>query len=403
VSGSCSCVDWSGGGDPATANDTCTFITHWDSPGVKTVTATPDCGDSKQKQVTVVASGSLVLKDVHTGNSEVDESNDDPQPEETVYAGTDTDGKGDVEFWIVDPDIGESYSWEITPGGGDGTLSGTTEEDYKGEDNDLEAGKEYTITVTHGGDPDYIREIEFVIPKVEITDDAGEPITGTQTVSVGEEISLDTAIEPAGLTGSDWQWTVPGERVKDYGTTDRPEGNGRTRAQVTKLDEDDLDSSAVAFYWVDGEDGREVSVTCTVEGITCEDSVEFNVKRPSASVQEIDDGEVDVTGSKLHYGTEGAPGFEWTMIAYGNGFAGDIKFTQVMNADVQRTATDDTTESCKVPAWWLDLADPYKGKQKSLTAIGSEVLAMYDWPYIPLPTDYKKMNNKFMKFKETVA
>lgn len=55
VTGSCSCVDWSGGGDPATASDTCTFTTHWDSPGTKTVTATPDCGDgAKQKQVTIV-------------------------------------------------------------------------------------------------------------------------------------------------------------------------------------------------------------------------------------------------------------------------------------------------------------------------------------------------------------
>ena len=53
VSGSCSCVDWSGGGDPCTASDTCTFTTHWDSPGTKTVTATPDCGSSKQKQVTI--------------------------------------------------------------------------------------------------------------------------------------------------------------------------------------------------------------------------------------------------------------------------------------------------------------------------------------------------------------
>ncbi|MFQ6035173.1 MAG: PKD domain-containing protein [Sedimentisphaerales bacterium] len=62
VTGSCSCVDWSGGGDPATASDTCTFITHWDSPGTKTVTATPDCGSSKSKNVNIFADPIAVLE-----------------------------------------------------------------------------------------------------------------------------------------------------------------------------------------------------------------------------------------------------------------------------------------------------------------------------------------------------
>jgi len=54
VTGSCSCVNWSGGGDPTTAEGTCSFTTHWDSPGTKTVTAVPKCGNSKSKQVNVV-------------------------------------------------------------------------------------------------------------------------------------------------------------------------------------------------------------------------------------------------------------------------------------------------------------------------------------------------------------
>jgi len=55
VMGNCSCVDWSGGGDPESQDGGCTFITQWDTPDTYTVTATPDCGDSeKDKQVTVV-------------------------------------------------------------------------------------------------------------------------------------------------------------------------------------------------------------------------------------------------------------------------------------------------------------------------------------------------------------
>ncbi len=53
----CSCVNWSGGGDPATQEGGCTFTTHWDTPGTKTVTASNSndgCSSSKQKQVTIV-------------------------------------------------------------------------------------------------------------------------------------------------------------------------------------------------------------------------------------------------------------------------------------------------------------------------------------------------------------
>ena len=55
VTGSCSCVDWSGGGTPDSNEGMCSFTTHWSTAGEKTVTATPECGDSKQKDVTVVS------------------------------------------------------------------------------------------------------------------------------------------------------------------------------------------------------------------------------------------------------------------------------------------------------------------------------------------------------------
>jgi len=53
--GKCSCVNWSGGGNPSSQEGGCTFTTSWDSTGIKTVTASIDgCSSSKQKQVTVV-------------------------------------------------------------------------------------------------------------------------------------------------------------------------------------------------------------------------------------------------------------------------------------------------------------------------------------------------------------
>jgi len=54
VTGSCLCVDWSGGGTPDSNEGMCSFTTHWGSPGTKTVTATPQCAGEKDREVTVV-------------------------------------------------------------------------------------------------------------------------------------------------------------------------------------------------------------------------------------------------------------------------------------------------------------------------------------------------------------
>jgi len=352
-------------------------------------------------KINVVLSGSLVLEDEHTGNSEVDQANGGPAPPDTLYAGTaDDDGEGDVKFWLVDPTSGVDFDWEITPGEGlEGDLLSTDDPPYEDTCHDLEAGKEYTLTVTTASDTSYERKIEFVIPKVEITDEDDDVITTTEDVSVGSKMHLKTKIEPSGLTADDYKWTVPEKLVEGYDKTDL--GNGRSKAEVDEMEKEDFENSTITFYWVDGADGRDVSVSCTIEGVPCTDTVQFNVKRPTTSNSDIiSDGDIEVTGLKLHYGSLTIPGFGWDIIVHGVGFPGEIKFTQVMAADVQRTKIDNSTESWKVPEWWLDVADPYAGKQESLTpGFGSQVLSMVDAPAIPLPADYKKMDNKFEKFK----
>jgi hypothetical protein len=57
TNGGCNCINWSGGGTPATGGGSCTFTTHWDTTGTKTVSAsiTADgCNSSQTKQVTIV-------------------------------------------------------------------------------------------------------------------------------------------------------------------------------------------------------------------------------------------------------------------------------------------------------------------------------------------------------------
>ena len=55
----CDHVVWSApGGDPASQEGGCLFDTHWDTPGIKTVTATTSC-DSGSKQVAIIKVGSI--------------------------------------------------------------------------------------------------------------------------------------------------------------------------------------------------------------------------------------------------------------------------------------------------------------------------------------------------------
>jgi hypothetical protein len=51
----CDCVEWSGGGTPASQDGGCTFITYWGTGGQKTVTASikGDCTSSKDKGVVI--------------------------------------------------------------------------------------------------------------------------------------------------------------------------------------------------------------------------------------------------------------------------------------------------------------------------------------------------------------
>ena len=59
VTGSCSCVEWSGGGEPSSASG-CTLTTVWDTAGLKTVTASTACGDSEEAAVKIVEVESLL-------------------------------------------------------------------------------------------------------------------------------------------------------------------------------------------------------------------------------------------------------------------------------------------------------------------------------------------------------
>jgi len=118
-------------------------------------------------KVTVVPSETLVLRDKATKRSVADEANDGPPPPGTLYVDVAADDKGDVEFWILDPEVGETYNWEIQTEVASGSLTGTSEDDYKAEYHNLDPG-DYTLRLTKEGDSAFERKIKFIVYSIGI-------------------------------------------------------------------------------------------------------------------------------------------------------------------------------------------------------------------------------------------
>jgi hypothetical protein len=78
---------------------------------------------------------------------------------------------------------------------------------------DMSKAGTYKVKATCGSvDPG--DTITVAVIDVQITDGSDNPITTTQTVCVGEKITVKAKIEPTGLSGP-WQWTIPGTMLRE--------------------------------------------------------------------------------------------------------------------------------------------------------------------------------------------
>jgi hypothetical protein len=109
----------------------------------------------------------------------------------------------------------------------------------------------------------------------------------TQSTIVGRRIPLTG--EVIGGTPTTKSWSIPGNPIKGYAASS-------VSAKVTNLSSSDLQQSSVAFYWVDGGSGREVTYTVTVNGQIYSGKTTFNVKRPTATLTTTT-GSVTISGA----------------------------------------------------------------------------------------------------------
>lgn len=175
-------------------------------------------------------------------------------------------------------------------------------------------------------------------PVLEIVDTkTGTVVSGTtQTRIVGQKIQLQVRVKSGGGL-SNIQWTIPGQRIKNYTQS----ASAGTR---TNLSAADLQSANINFYWIAGGN-QLIQVSATVKGVRVSASVRYNVLAPSGLSMTSTTGTVAVSnpgfpraGLEIHFGSTTVPGITWTFTATAPaGGGGQIAGTQLIN--VLRTQT----------------------------------------------------------------
>lgn len=218
-------------------------------------------------------------------------------------------------------------------------------------------GQDYCEDI--GGDQTASGPIE-VAPKIEILRN-GQVINTTtaQNVIVGEQINLSATV--TGGTPSSYQWTVPGQKVKNYVVTNTSSNMSGT---VTELD--NTNQQNISYYWVDGGEGRQVRYTATVRGRQYSKTAIFNVKRPTVTVTSATHMTTIYTRGQhqeLLFGQisfNSTDGIKFTRSDFQvpSGFSGDTIWVQIIDYAYTRTLNDgQTTQTASGVG--LDSAFPY--------------------------------------------
>jgi len=181
-------------------------------------------------------------------------------------------------------------------------------------------------------DPDYFVgetvSSKFNIVKIEIKQGDNVITDTTHDEIVGKKISLTADVSPKNITITKKQWTIPGTRIANF------VGNS-TSGTVTSLTV--LTNSAIDYYWVDGENGRDVEYAITVDGNELKGKATFNTIKPDSDVQLLGTGIVTTgsykDGTYIHWGdVNGVPGI--SISGKLKGSTGLTQWVQVVKSDV---------------------------------------------------------------------
>jgi hypothetical protein len=202
-------------------------------------------------------------------------------------------------------------------------------------------------------------------PEIDILWNGNSIKNTTQEAIVGQKINLSVAV--TGGTPTNLQWTIDGEKVKNY-EVNYTDPDSFTTATVTELENEDLSQANVQFYWVDGDEGRQIQITATVNEIQYTATANFNVKRPITTMTAITStvglGNVSDPDAgtifALHLGdylTD--PGIRFEANAtLPSGVSGEIIWVQVANTNRTRKPVNESEQTLN--GIGLDTQFPYE-------------------------------------------
>ena len=113
--------------------------------------------------------------------------------------------------------------------------------------------------------------------KVEITTPGGEPKGPNETAIVGQRIHLIGSVSPSELEATEHKWTIGGEVIKSY-------TQSSSSGYRSDLEPENLDGDFMLFYWINGGENVEVKYEAVIAGHSVSAVVNYEVKRPAASL-----------------------------------------------------------------------------------------------------------------------
>lgn len=218
---------------------------------------------------------------------------------------------------------------------------------------------------------EFVSHVTINIIRLTILKGSQNVTNGSMDVIVGQKIGLEVRPDPAAYNFSNIQWTVPGTKVANYNPT---------TSSAVPTDLTVLNQATINYYWVDGGNNRQVSVSANIGGKTYTASTTFNVKRPI--VQNIDattgtiaaDSNFNKPGTHLHFGNPNTTSgivFSAT-VQKPSGFTGDLAWVQVAHPVLRRYKENLFGNWEKLDETGLDTDFPYAGPYSGNTVSTSD-------------------------------
>lgn len=237
--------------------------------------------------------------------------------------------------------------------------------------------------------------VNVALPTVKIMWNGNEITNTTQEAIVGQKIDLSMTFTGQG-TPTNQQWTIGGEKVKNYVVIcpSAPTCQTGTEGKPYDLLTADLNQNSINFYWWKGEDNLQVNFSAIIDGLQYQANASFNVKQPTVTSIDVSTGGVNPRPAnapvELSYGSPNSiPGVKFVPHITDNGIAGNIQWVQTMYS-LRRFKWNDNQTPCGYSDWQrregegLDSTYPYPFLDVS-------EFSMADSPGINLTTSIQKV------------